>query len=153
VATLARDLGIDAATLAAIAPSFPGVAADGATVRSEDHRPDTAAGEDPAWEDARRRLADAGAAPPAAGELGLDREALSALLRSRSLVGVGSEFAYLPQTIDEIVAATRALSDGFTVADFRDALGITRKHAIPLLEWLDEQGITRRDGDGRIVRR
>jgi selenocysteine-specific elongation factor len=153
VATLAQDLGIDPTTLAAIAPSFPGVAADGATMRSGDHRPDKAAGEDPAWEAARRRLVGAGAAPPAAGELGLDRDALGALLRARSLVGVGSDFAYLPETIDEIVAATRALPDGFTVADFRDALGITRKHAIPLLEWLDEQGLTRREGDGRTVRR
>ena len=43
----------------------------------------------------------------------------------------------------------RDIGDGFSVADFRDALGITRKHAIPLLEWMDAEGITRRDGDLR----
>ena len=42
--------------------------------------------------------------------------------------------------------------DEFTVADFRDRFGISRKYAVPLLEWLDRAGITRRDGDVRVVR-
>jgi selenocysteine-specific elongation factor len=45
------------------------------------------------------------------------------------------------------------LPDGFTVAQFRDATGITRRHAVPLLEWLDTEGVTRREGDGRALRR
>ncbi len=36
-----------------------------------------------------------------------------------------------------------------TVSEFRELLGITRKHAIPLLEYFDQHGITRRDGDVR----
>jgi selenocysteine-specific elongation factor len=39
---------------------------------------------------------------------------------------------------------------GFTLAEFRDALGITRKHAVPLAGELDARGITRRRGDVRI---
>ena len=39
---------------------------------------------------------------------------------------------------------------GFTLAQFRDALGVTRKHAVPLATELDERGITRRRGDVRI---
>lgn len=41
--------------------------------------------------------------------------------------------------------------EGFTVAEFRDFLGTTRKYALPLLAELDEKGVTRRNGDLRIA--
>ena len=42
----------------------------------------------------------------------------------------------------------------FTVGDFKDRFGLTRKWAIPLLEYLDQKGTTRRAGDRReLVRR
>jgi hypothetical protein len=41
--------------------------------------------------------------------------------------------------------------DGFTVGEFREAAGITRKHAVPLLTELDSRGITRRRGDRRVA--
>jgi selenocysteine-specific elongation factor len=40
--------------------------------------------------------------------------------------------------------------NGFTVSQFRENLGITRKHAVPLLEALDRRAITKRNGDLRI---
>jgi selenocysteine-specific elongation factor len=40
--------------------------------------------------------------------------------------------------------------DGFTVAELRDALGVTRKHALPLANCLDQMRITRRAGDRRV---
>jgi selenocysteine-specific elongation factor len=40
--------------------------------------------------------------------------------------------------------------DGVTVADVRTALGVTRKHVLPLLAQLDATGVTRRRGDLRI---
>ncbi|MYB19516.1 MAG: selenocysteine-specific translation elongation factor [Holophagales bacterium] len=43
--------------------------------------------------------------------------------------------------------------DSFTVADFKDRFGLTRKWAIPLLEHLDRQRLTRREGDRRRVLR
>ena len=36
--------------------------------------------------------------------------------------------------------------------DFKELTGLTRKNAIPLLEWLDSKRITRRDGDRRVAR-
>ncbi|NDA77951.1 MAG: hypothetical protein EBY07_09180, partial [Actinobacteria bacterium] len=39
----------------------------------------------------------------------------------------------------------------FTLSQFRDALGITRKHAVPLATELDARGITRRRDDVRIA--
>ena len=37
-----------------------------------------------------------------------------------------------------------------TVADVRDVLGSTRKYVVPIVGWLDRQGVTRRRGDDRI---
>ena len=39
----------------------------------------------------------------------------------------------------------------FSVAQFKDRFGLTRKWAIPLLEHLDAAGATRRAGDDRLV--
>jgi selenocysteine-specific elongation factor len=39
---------------------------------------------------------------------------------------------------------------GITVADIRDLLGTTRKYAVPLCEFLDKTGVTKRNGDLRV---
>jgi len=39
----------------------------------------------------------------------------------------------------------------FSVADFKDRFGLSRKWAIPLLEHLDSTGVTKRAGDDRLV--
>jgi selenocysteine-specific elongation factor len=41
--------------------------------------------------------------------------------------------------------------EGFTVSEFRDAAGVTRKHALPLLTELDARGVTRRRGEVRVA--
>ena len=41
--------------------------------------------------------------------------------------------------------------DGFAMANLRDALGITRKHALPLANCLDKVGLTKRQGDMRVA--
>lgn len=38
-----------------------------------------------------------------------------------------------------------------TPAQLRDRTGLTRKYLIPLLEWADRRGITKRDGDARVL--
>jgi selenocysteine-specific elongation factor len=43
-----------------------------------------------------------------------------------------------------------AAGGGLTVAEIRDLLGTTRKYAVPLCEYLDKAGITRREGDLRF---
>jgi selenocysteine-specific elongation factor len=40
---------------------------------------------------------------------------------------------------------------GATVAEIRDILGTTRKYAVPLCEYLDRVGVTRREGDLRFL--
>jgi selenocysteine-specific elongation factor len=39
---------------------------------------------------------------------------------------------------------------GLTVAEIRDLLGTTRKFDVPLCEYLDREGVTRREGDVRL---
>ncbi len=68
------------------------------------------------------------------------------------MIEVSNDFFYLPTVLEAIVERAKNLSNGFTVAEFRDELGITRKHAIPLLEWMDTAGVTVREGEGRRIR-
>ena len=49
------------------------------------------------------------------------------------------------------VAERLASGAGATVAEIRDLLGTTRKYAVPLCEYLDRVGVTRRDGDLRVL--
>jgi selenocysteine-specific elongation factor len=54
---------------------------------------------------------------------------------------------------DAYARGREALFDGITLAQFRDALGVGRKAAQLYLERYDSDGITRRVGDGRVLRR
>ena len=51
----------------------------------------------------------------------------------------------------EIVAHRKAKSNRLRVTDFKELTGLSRKYAIPLLEYLDRERVTRRDGDERII--
>jgi selenocysteine-specific elongation factor len=49
------------------------------------------------------------------------------------------------------VAARLRNGSGATVAEIRDLLGTTRKYAVPICEYLDRVGLTRREGDLRVL--
>lgn len=66
------------------------------------------------------------------------------------LVRLGSEHAV---SVDAYERGRTVLADGITLAQFRDALGIGRKAAQLYLERYDADGITRRVGDARTLRR
>ena len=51
-----------------------------------------------------------------------------------------------------MIAGLSELPEEFTVAELRDHFGLTRKYAVPLVEWLDAQGHTTRKGDLRSIR-
>ncbi len=52
-----------------------------------------------------------------------------------------------------LVAYLETQSEGSSASQLREVLGVSRKYAIPLLEYFDTQGITRREGDLRVLRR
>jgi selenocysteine-specific elongation factor len=94
-----------------------------------------------------------------AREAGIDRarivQVLRVLEREHAVVRVAPDLYFLPDTVEDVKRIVREeLSDrpDITPAMFRDRLGITRKHAIPLLEYLDAAGVTTRIGGRRSVR-
>ncbi|NIS31553.1 MAG: hypothetical protein GWN73_15060 [Actinobacteria bacterium] len=157
--------GIPAATLASGASVAPevldalaaapdsGLIVEGAVVRLAEFAVAWTGAHEAAWKEAKRRLAADALAVPRLSTLGLDPEHQHARIRAGELIVVGEDVAYLPEQIQEILSRLAGLSDGFTVGRFRDELGITRRHAVPLLEWLDAQGWTSRRGDVRTLRR
>jgi selenocysteine-specific elongation factor len=80
------------------------------------------------------------------------RALLQILLRDRKLVRVSEDLMFHGIAIESLKQALAGRKgQQFTVADFKDWTGVSRKYAIPLLEWLDRERITRREGDARIV--
>ncbi len=152
-ASLATTLDLVVAVLEVIVAASESLVDDGATIRTTDFAPAWGDDEDAAWQAAREALEGSGLAVPRASALGLDEETFHMLVRTGRLVRVGEDLVYLPAQLDEIVAGLDALGDGFTVAEFRDAFGMTRRQAVPLLEWLDREGWTSRRGDVRTVRK
>jgi selenocysteine-specific elongation factor len=51
----------------------------------------------------------------------------------------------------EMLVRRKAQSNRISVAVFKEITGLSRKYAIPLLEYLDRERITRREGDERII--
>ena len=54
----------------------------------------------------------------------------------------------------QALGASRSTPGALTrvdVATFKDRYGLSRKFAIPLLEWLDRERVTRRVGDARVI--
>ena len=92
--------------------------------------------------------------PPAPDEVGVDRGELRELVR-RGLVVEQDGVWFAPATVDQAATAVATLlrdkPDGITVAEFREAVGTTRKWAVPLLTLLDGAGVTRRRGDLRVA--
>ncbi|HWS95402.1 MAG TPA: SelB C-terminal domain-containing protein, partial [Candidatus Methylomirabilis sp.] len=76
------------------------------------------------------------------------------LLRDRVLVKVGDDLVFHRDALEglrKLVIAQKATTPKMNVVAFKDLLGVTRKYAIPLLEWLDSQRVTRRVGDERVI--
>jgi selenocysteine-specific elongation factor len=80
---------------------------------------------------------------------------LQILLREKSLVRVSPELIFhrqaLGQLKEQLSAYKKAKGDRITVPVFKELTGITRKYAIPLLEYLDRERVTRRAGDERVI--
>jgi selenocysteine-specific elongation factor len=74
------------------------------------------------------------------------------MLRDKRLVRVSDELVFHASAMESLralLAQKRGLQ--FAVPEFKDWTGISRKYAIPLLEYLDRERITLRQGDARVV--
>ena len=85
-----------------------------------------------------------------------DRELLQVLVDQQKLVRLKGDLFYHREVLDEIERQLRMHLEQrgeITAGEFRDLLHISRKYAIPLLEHFDNQRLTMRMGDKRVLRR
>jgi selenocysteine-specific elongation factor len=97
-------------------------------------------------------LADAPFLAPDAGrlrDLGLDPRAIAAAARAGLLLRVTEQVVLAPDAQAQAALILAGLPQPFTTAEARQALGTTRRVAIPLLEYLDRAGVTQRLPDDR----
>ncbi len=76
------------------------------------------------------------------------------LLRERVLVKISEDLVFHRDALVDLrmrMAAEKAKSPKVDVARFKEMTGVSRKYAIPLLEYLDREHVTRRVGDERLI--
>jgi selenocysteine-specific elongation factor len=74
------------------------------------------------------------------------------LVQRGRLVRLQGKYLINRAALDEVVRNIRQWQvDGFSVGEFKDRFGLTRKLAIPILEWLDSERVTIRQGSQRKV--
>ena len=82
-------------------------------------------------------------------------ERVAALLIRQGVLGRAGDLLFDDLALSELKDSVRRLKQGgedtLEVALFKQRHGLTRKHAIPLLEYLDRQGVTRRVGNLRRI--
>jgi len=101
-------------------------------------------------------LADAPFSAPNADrlqELGLGARAAAAAERAGLLRRLPGNVVLAPDAFDRAARILAGLPQPFTAAEARQALQTSRRVVIPLLEWLDREGITRRLPDDRRIMR
>jgi selenocysteine-specific elongation factor len=80
---------------------------------------------------------------------------LHLLLREKTLVRVSPDLIFhcesLARLKAQVAAYKKAGAARISVPVFKELAGITRKYAIPLLEYLDRERVTRRSGDDRVI--
>jgi selenocysteine-specific elongation factor len=85
------------------------------------------------------------------------RKILQVLIDAGSMVRVEGDMYFHRTALDELIGKLRGFAEktetnrAIDVPAFKELAGISRKYAIPLLEYLDRERITRREGDRRII--
>ncbi|GBD85059.1 selenocysteine-specific elongation factor [bacterium BMS3Abin02] len=148
-ADLASRLGVSVTTLDALIALSSAVRDDGPVIAAITFSPAFGPAEDAARTAVIATLESAGLTVPRVQDLEIDRELLHALLRGGDLIQVSEDLVFLPAQIDTIRTGLTDLPNPFTVAEFRDRFEISRKYAVPLLEWLDAAAVTKRSGNVR----
>jgi selenocysteine-specific elongation factor len=83
-------------------------------------------------------------------------ELLNALLEQGVLIQVSPEVIFMAEAYQAMIAQVRAHLQArgkITVAEVRDLFSTSRKYALALMEHLDAQGVTKRVGDERVLKR
>jgi selenocysteine-specific elongation factor len=84
------------------------------------------------------------------------RKVLGRLVQTGQAVRIASDLHFSAESLGELRAKVTACLEArgeATTAELRDAMGVSRKYAVPLLEYFDAEGVTRRAGDVRTLGR
>jgi len=76
------------------------------------------------------------------------------LLRDKILIKISENLVFHQSALADLrqkVVALKSSTSKIDVARFKDLAGVSRKYAIPLLEYLDRERVTKRVGDGRLI--
>jgi selenocysteine-specific elongation factor len=76
------------------------------------------------------------------------------LLREKALVKISDDLVFHHGVLTDLrqkITALKSTTPKIDVASFKDLTGVSRKYAIPLLEYLDRERVTRRVGDERLI--
>lgn len=82
------------------------------------------------------------------------KQIVQLLVKEQALIRVTSELMFHSDSIAELIQrlkARKASLPRLSVGQFKEMTHITRKYAIPLLEYLDRVRVTRREGDERMI--
>jgi selenocysteine-specific elongation factor len=85
---------------------------------------------------------------------GRAQKIVTLLLRDRVLVKISDDLVFHRDALAQLyrqMASEKAKSPKIDVAQFKDLTGVSRKYAIPLLEYLDREHVTRRVGNERVI--
>ncbi|HEY52840.1 MAG TPA: selenocysteine-specific translation elongation factor [Caldilineae bacterium] len=85
----------------------------------------------------------------------VDEDVLNALIEQGVLLRVASDVLFKREAYEQMVERIRQhlqTHGQITVGECRDMFGASRKYMLGLLEYLDQQRITRREGDARVLR-
>jgi selenocysteine-specific elongation factor len=146
--------------LDALLASAPELVSEGDVVRAKSHKMVLKQDEEQARANIERAFESAGLAVPALAEVlaksGVEsaraRSLLQILLREKHLVRINDELVFHHTAVERLRALlAERRGQRFAVPAFKEWTGISRKYAIPLLEFLDREHVTRREGNERIV--
>jgi selenocysteine-specific elongation factor len=82
------------------------------------------------------------------------KKIIQLMVKENALIKINEEMFVDRAALDKLIADIKALksrSPKLGVSEFKDLTGVSRKYAIPLLEYLDRQRVTRRVGDERLI--
>ena len=156
----AARLGLDPALAALIFKDFNAIRIEAETVSLATHKAQFSELETAALQKIEHAFRLAAFQPPPAADVmanaGVDskkaRALLETLIKSNRLIRLPDNLLFHADVIAHIrTSLTQQKGRRFSVTEFKGWMSISRKFAIPLLEYLDQQRVTRREGEVRVV--
>jgi selenocysteine-specific elongation factor len=153
-------LGLDPQLAIAVFDGFPAIRLQGDIVSLANHRAQVSSDEARTLAKIEGAFRQGGFQPPspkdvlssAVHDLKQARGMLETLIKSKTLIRISEDLIFHTEVIAHVRKSLAAHKGRrFSVPEFKEWTQISRKYAIPLLEYLDRERVTKRDGDVRIV--